>query len=360
MRSTSRETTGCKVTETKPETQYEHYEQHERNARPLDRISNLPFGRRETYQLRHLATGKDDLTSNCRFIRFALAAGLEIWNSKALTKKGHGEDWFRMHVYSNVWDKAFFDDDEFETKRSECLSQVMKVLKEIDGDTRLQKLDFILRDLNTDNDVITAEEKPTLKGVKADIKKGGLLKKNALYLWSKQVKSHVLMEELESMSCQWQGTKLTVYGSRLLSSDLILTYVKGSFQVPVSVKHLPEFSKLLMAVISLKRVVNLSYAKFTLILEEKYKQEIENLVFDDDPLNEVSFVSNSTDSDSEEGQNDGDEKNGEKSENDIDDFVERTLAKVKNLKLGEEGLKKFSDWEDLLLFDRAKRRRTSR
>lgn len=322
---------------------------------------------RNTSEIQKLLTtwyNKDNLTSNCRFIRFALAAGSEIWNSKALTKKGHGEDWFRMHVYSNVysnvWDKAFFDDDEFETKRSECLSQVMKVLKEIDGDARLQKLDFILRDLNTDNDVITAEEKPTLKGVKTDVKKGGLLKKNTLYLWSKQVKSHVLMEELESMSCQWQGTKLTVYGSRLLSSDLILTYMKGSFQVPVSVKHLPEFSKLLMAVISLKRVVKLSYAKFTLILEEKYKQEIENLVFDDDPLNEVSFVSNSTDSDSEEGQNDGDEKNGEKSENDIDDFVERTLAKVKNLKLGEEGLKKFSDWEDLLLFDRAKRRRTSR
>ncbi|KAG1131531.1 hypothetical protein G6F37_013445 [Rhizopus arrhizus] len=236
----------------------------------LVEISNC----RNTSEIQKLLTtwyNKDDLTSNCRFIRFALAAGLEIWNSKALTKKGHGEDWFRMHVYSNVWDKAFFDDDEFETKRSECLSQVMKVLKEIDGDTRLQKLDFILRDLNTDNDVITAEEKPTLKGVKADIKKGGLLKKNTLYLWSKQVKNHVLMEELESMSCQWQGTKLTVYGSRLLSSDLILTYVKGSFQVPVSVKHLPEFSKLLMAVISLKRVVKPSYAKFTLILEEKYK-----------------------------------------------------------------------------------------
>lgn len=53
-------------------------------------------------------------------------------------------------------------------------------------------------DCNTDNDVITAEEKPTLKGVKSDIKKGGLLMKNTLYLWSKQVKSHVLMKELES------------------------------------------------------------------------------------------------------------------------------------------------------------------
>lgn len=180
-----------------------------------------------------------------------------------MIKKGHGEDWFKMHVYPNVWDKAFCDDDEFETKRSECLSQVMKVLKEIDGDIRLQRLDFILRDLNKDNDVITAEEKPTLKGVKADVRKGELLKKNTLYLWSKQVNSPVLMEELESMSCQWQGTKWAVYGSRLLSSDQILTYVKGSFLMPVSVKHLPEFSKLLMAVISLKRVVKLNYARFT-------------------------------------------------------------------------------------------------
>ncbi|KAI8083554.1 hypothetical protein BDF21DRAFT_461760 [Thamnidium elegans] len=98
--------------------------------------------------------------------------------------------------------KHFFDDDELETKRSECISQVTKGLKEIHGDTSLQRLDFILRDLNTDNDVMTAEEKPTLKGVK----------------------SHVLMEELETISCQWQGAKLTIYGSRLVSFDLILTY----------------------------------------------------------------------------------------------------------------------------------------
>lgn len=44
-------------------------------------------------------------------------------------------------------------------------------------------------------------------------------------------------------------------------------------------------------------------------------------------------VSNSTDSDNEEGQNNGDKKSVEKSENDIDDFVERTLAHLKNLNL---------------------------
>lgn len=86
----------------------------------LIEISNC----RNTSDVQKLLTtwyNKDDLTSNCKCIRFALAAGLEIWDSKALTIKGHGEDWFRMHLYSNVWDKAFFDDDEFETKRLECL-----------------------------------------------------------------------------------------------------------------------------------------------------------------------------------------------------------------------------------------------
>lgn len=292
---------------------------------------------------------KNDLSTNCKFIRFALAASLEIWSTNSLLDKGHGEDWFRMHVYSNVWDKAFFDDDQFETKRSECVSQVMKVLKETNKDVKLQKLDFILRDLNTDNDVVTVEEKPSLKGVKADIRKGELLKKNALYLWSKQVKSDVLMEQLEAISCQWQGSKCTIYGSRLLSSDKILTYKKGVFNMPISAKHLSGFSRLLMAVLSLKRVVKLNYAKFTLILEEKYKQETETLNFSDDPSNEISFVSNSTNSDCEE-----EDKNDE----DIEDFVERTMVKMNQMKLDEKGLKQFSDWEDLMLFDCTKRRRT--
>ncbi|KAL9538551.1 hypothetical protein MBANPS3_010841 [Mucor bainieri] len=93
------------------------------------------------------------------------------------------------YIYSNIWDKALMDNEEFETKRSECVSQVTRALKEKNKDIKLQKLDFILRDLNNDADVVTVEEKPILKGVKADVKKGGLLKKHALYLWSKQVRS---------------------------------------------------------------------------------------------------------------------------------------------------------------------------
>lgn len=126
------------------------------------------------------------------------------------------------------------------------------------------------------------------------------------------------------------------------------------FSFPNSIKHLPEFSKLLLAIISLKRIVKLNYAKFILILEEKYKQEIERLNFSEDSLNEISFVSNSANSDCES------EEEGNQDDKDDGDFVERTKEKLDQMKPDEQGLKKFSDWEDLLLFDCTKRRRTKK
>ncbi|ORE08184.1 hypothetical protein BCV72DRAFT_303958 [Rhizopus microsporus var. microsporus] len=117
---------------------------------------------------------------------------LDAAHSKGLLttpQVAHGEVWHRMYVHSNVWNKNFLDDDELEIKRSECVSQAMKVLKETRKDVKLQTFDFILRNLNTDNDVVAVEEKSSLKDVKVDIKKGELLKKHALYLWSEQSSS---------------------------------------------------------------------------------------------------------------------------------------------------------------------------
>jgi len=86
----------------------------------------------------YLETG---LSSNCRYIRFVLAACSELWSTNPLLEKDHGEDWYRMHFYSNVWDKAFMDNEDLESKRSECVSQVTKILKETNND-------FILPDIN--------------------------------------------------------------------------------------------------------------------------------------------------------------------------------------------------------------------
>ncbi|KAI9480903.1 MAG: hypothetical protein EXX96DRAFT_564655 [Benjaminiella poitrasii] len=76
-----------------------------------------------------------------------------------------------------------------------------------------------------------------------------------------------------------------------------------------------------MAIVLLKRIVKLNYAKFILILEEKYKQEIKTLNFSDSSFNEISFVSNSNRED-EEGEDDQDDE----------DFVERAKVKLDQMK----------------------------
>ncbi|EPB84857.1 hypothetical protein HMPREF1544_08359 [Mucor circinelloides 1006PhL] len=133
----------------------------------------------------------------------------------------------------------------------------------------------------------------------------------------------------------------------------MLIYKKGSYSFPISSRHSPEFSKLLLAILSLKRTVKLNYAKFSLILEEKYKNEVKTLNFADGIFNEVSFTSNSTNSGGEY-----EDEYHEENEPEDEDFVENTKVMLDGLKKDEKGLKRFHDWEDMLLFDCSKRRKT--
>lgn len=107
----------------------------------------------------------ETLSENCEYIRFALASALEIWKTNLLKSKDHDEDWYRLHLYVFVWDKA---DNRFETKRSECFSKTTQALQKVGYDIKNQRFDFILRDLNSETDIITTEEKPPNNGVKSD------------------------------------------------------------------------------------------------------------------------------------------------------------------------------------------------
>lgn len=67
-------------------------------------------------------------------------------------------------------------DDKFTSKRADCYSNLTKEFEDVDN----QRVDFILRSINDDNDYLSAEEKPSLKGVKGDMKKGKALQKAML------------------------------------------------------------------------------------------------------------------------------------------------------------------------------------
>jgi hypothetical protein len=146
---------------------------------------------------------KRNLSPTCKFIRLCLASAQPILGTDQLLKGHHGEDCYRMHLYFFVVDKAFMNYSEFKAKRSECLSSITKLFDDLPN----QRIDFILRNLNDENDYLSAEEKPTVKGVKGDLEKAKSLQKLMLTDWSRRIGSEKLMTEFEAITCQWQGTK---------------------------------------------------------------------------------------------------------------------------------------------------------
>ncbi|KAI9470530.1 MAG: hypothetical protein EXX96DRAFT_584671 [Benjaminiella poitrasii] len=100
---------------------------------------------------------KKDLGPICKYIRQALANAADIWASKQLSNPSHNEFWFRTNVYSFLWDRQFLIDDKFISKRAECYSNTTKQLSDVEN----QRVDFILHDINDDNDYVSVEEKPS-------------------------------------------------------------------------------------------------------------------------------------------------------------------------------------------------------
>lgn len=288
---------------------------------------------------------RKDLSNSGGYLRFCLAASQALWESNQLLKSSHGEDWYRLHVYSNVFDKAFMNDTEFESKRSECYSNITKLFE----NEQNQRVDFIFRNLNDESDYISAEEKPGRKGVTKDLRKGKALQGLMLKDWSRRIGSNKLISQFEAITCQWEGTRLLVFATRQLSENTTLVYKKGHFSMPKTVSHMAEFSKLLLAVLSLRRLVLRNYRRLNIILEEKRRNEIEMLSLDED--NDFLLRSDST----VEAELNNDNNSVKE---DMDAGLEQTLLKAIKKVTVEESVKTYSDWEEFLM-EKIKRRKVS-
>lgn len=105
--------------------------------------------------------------------------------------------------------------------------------------------------MNDDDGYLSAEEKPGLKGVKKDIWKGKVLQLAMLRKWTKHMGGNYI-NHLEAITCQWQGVKLIIIGTRYLSQHHSISYKKGIFTVLKLVNRLATFSQTLVAVLSLQ------------------------------------------------------------------------------------------------------------
>ncbi|KAG1055513.1 hypothetical protein G6F43_002532 [Rhizopus delemar] len=276
----------------------------------------------------------------CCYIRLALSIIVELWSSNSLLTE-HNESWYRVHIYGPIFDNAFIYDEDFVTKRADCISNITKEFVDILN----QRVDFILRNLNDDTDYLSAEEKPGLKGVKKDITKGKVLQQAMLLKWVKHV-GNSNVTHLEAITCQWQGVKLTIFGTRYLSQYHSVTYKKGVFIIPKTANHLTSFSQTLSAVLSLKRLVHLNYKKINVILETRKKFELEQMHFQCDDDDKFNFRSDSP--------------QGYENINDEPKFIDLNLEEditeaLQNIKNDEEPVS-YKDWEEFVI-ERVTRKR---
>ncbi|KAI8077126.1 hypothetical protein BDF21DRAFT_385000 [Thamnidium elegans] len=278
----------------------------------------------------------------CRYIRLALSNMVELWSSDNLVSADHDESWYRTHVYGPVFDNAFIYDKNFITKRADCISNITKEFDDIAN----QRVDFILRNLNDDTDYLSAEEKPGLKGVKKDIGKGKTLQMAMLRKWTQYV-GNSRISNLEAITCQWQGVKLQIIGTKYISQNHSISYNKGVFVVPKIVNNLASFAQTLAAVLSLKRLVYLNYRKINVILEAKRRHDIEFMHFQGDETDDdILLRSDSTagyDSNSDEQIIDFD----------LEEDITEAIQNIKH----DDDIVTVKDWEEFVVKRVAGRKR---
>jgi intein-encoded DNA endonuclease-like protein len=111
------------------------------------------------------------------------------------------------------------------------------------------------------------EEKSTDKEAYYVVKKGKEMQRNMVTLWSDWLDSTTLVGELEAVTCQWQARKLTVFGTRMLTSGQFIVYKKATSLISFISGHYGAAARLLQIVLSLKSLVTLNHMKLVSMVD---------------------------------------------------------------------------------------------
>lgn len=206
-----------------------------------------------------------NLDPTCAYIRLAIATVAELWHSRLLSKSELTESWLQTHVYPAVFDNAFIIDNSFTSKRADLYLNIANEFKDVES----KQLDFVLRNVNDNNELSGHETADDV------LKEGKAVQIALLKKWFDHLGRENVMINLEAIAYQWQGLRLTIYGTCLISNNSLLTYEMGSFMVPKDETHAGSIAYLLAAVLSIKRLAYINYAILNSALQVKYVYELE-------------------------------------------------------------------------------------
>ncbi|KAI7859080.1 hypothetical protein BDC45DRAFT_254995 [Circinella umbellata] len=134
-----------------------------------------------------------------------------------------------MNVYGPLFDNVFLDSKQYETKWTECSSTSIKTYNATSSSSPSNKLDrhkvdFALRDINKEYDVIVGEDKPphtSNKDVQETIIKNKRVRMVALDILQKNLPIKLLITQFEELTSFWHGAPLKICGTRRINGTSI-------------------------------------------------------------------------------------------------------------------------------------------
>ncbi|KAI7892852.1 uncharacterized protein EV154DRAFT_503773 [Mucor mucedo] len=283
------------------------------------------------------------------YIYIALSKLLLLYQCNQLRDNTHKEGWYQGHLYADVFDAVFLFDPFYVTKRTECHATTIKYLKKIKQiakDEKDIKVDLILFNEQL-GDIFSCEDKPadaTEADVEIDLKKAKDLREKRL-VYIKSILPHPsLINTVEVMSAQFHGLTLTIYGSRMTESGIIVHYKKGVASLP-AVFSMPEVAHFLLTVMSLQRAIVLDLRKLTAIYQVGLEDSISFLASNN------SDIFYRADSPISDGTSDTSADSDMMETERLHRILKLAVDKVSAIELDDD-LLSCEDWEDLLVIDK--------
>ncbi|GAA5810875.1 hypothetical protein MFLAVUS_004303 [Mucor flavus] len=285
------------------------------------------------------------------FLRLAMTKLSALWSTNLL-QIDHRESWFCGNVYADVFDAIFmFDGHIYETKRAECHASVIKALK------RTKMLDKTEKDVKVDllcytkkyGDIFSCEDKAgdvRDDSVEEDVEKAIKLREKTLLYWRSILPIPSEITNIESISAQFFGLSLTIYGSRMLSDGKIIHYKK--FTASISPTFNPDSSQaahFLLVVLSLRRTLLLNYKKLKALANIR---EVDSIQFLTSNSTDVQYRSDSQDSydDSESDSYESELSDPGWEERERLRRLNEMITEVKEMRFDEDVMT-VDDWEEL-------------
>ncbi|KAG2212348.1 hypothetical protein INT47_001708 [Mucor saturninus] len=139
------------------------------------------------------------------------------------------QDWYRTNVYGDLFDFGFSVKSGYETKQSECHSQIIKSLRTMGVLPPQQKnvrLDFIFTHVAGLNVSFFCEDKPRFKTSARDNMKSKDLREKTLVYWSYLLPYEDCLTFITAVSCQFYKLNLQFKETKIIDGVIVHTILK--------------------------------------------------------------------------------------------------------------------------------------